>query len=184
MKNRKQKIPKKITKAGVKKNVAKLRRKALKLWTDIVQILGGHQCAICGTKHGTLNKNGRPLWINAHHIEDKCNYSTRWDPKNGICLCPNCHKFCNPDSAHRSPVWFLNWLSKNRPGIIEYLLVARKTHPLTALGWSGDEMVKVVADLEAQLAILTPTPAAIASPPDPVASPEPPSASEVQEKPL
>ena len=181
MSNRKEKKPKKITKQAIKKNAAKLRRKALKLWTEVVKTLGGNKCVICGVVNGTMNANGKPIYINAHHIEDKCCYSTRWDPRNGVCLCPNCHKFGNPDSAHRSPVWFMDWLAKNRPGTIEYLLVARKAHPLTALGWSSDDLTKLVTDLESQLESLTTVPVLVIAQPTP---PEPPSASEVPQRPL
>jgi len=144
----------KTTKKALKASAAKLRRKALKLWTEIVRRSGDNKCAVCNVVHGTLNHNGKPRFINAHHIEDKCNYSTRWDTKNGVALCASCHQFHNPSSAHRSPVWFLDWLEKNRPGTISYILVARNLHPHTALGWTLEDLIKLVDDLEKQRAAL------------------------------
>jgi hypothetical protein len=175
----------KTTKKAIKKNAAKLRRKALSLWTQVVIESGGHKCAICGVAHGTLNKNGKPIWINCHHIEDKCNYATRWDPRNGICLCPNCHKFCNPDSAHRSPVWFLDWLRKNRPGTEEYIMEARNARPHTALEWTTENLEALVLSLSERLSklmegkpkteIAQATPVAESSCPEPDSACPPPS---------
>lgn len=136
------------TKKAKRLYAAKLRRKALKLWTEVVRLSGGNHCAVCGAGHGSLGESGKPIWLNSHHIEDKTNYSTRWDPKNGISLCPSCHKFRNPNSAHNSPVWFLDWLSQNRPGTIEYIRVARSANPHNALGWSLESLLELVASLE------------------------------------
>ena len=136
------------TKSYKKKNLSKLRKKALKLWTDIVKLRDG-KCLLCGIKNGELNKNSKPAWLNAHHIEDKMNYSTRFDPINGIAVCPGCHRFCK-DSAHRSPVWFLNWLSINRPETITYLLKARNENPENALGWTEEMLENLIKKLETQ----------------------------------
>ena len=51
----------KTTKKALKKNAAKLRRKALKLWTEVVKALGGDKCSVCGVPNGTLNENGKPV---------------------------------------------------------------------------------------------------------------------------
>ena len=87
-----------------------LKRKALKLWALQVKEIHKNRCAICGS----------PDTLNSHHIEDKCNYALRYDVINGICLCAGCHNF-RKNSAHRSTIFFYEWLLENRPQVIEYV---------------------------------------------------------------
>jgi hypothetical protein len=105
-------MPKKRKKPKRKKlpKLTTLKNKALRLWTEKVLEIHGGKCAVCG---GTET-------LNCHHIEDKCNYALRWDVINGICLCAGCHNF-RKDSAHRSVVFFYEWLSCHRPRVIEYI---------------------------------------------------------------
>jgi len=130
-----------------KESLPKLRKKALKLWAKVVKSRVGNKCEVCGIKNGELNKNGKKTWINAHHIEDKMNYSTRFCVKNGVALCPSCHKF-SKNSAHRSPVWFLNWLYANKKDIMEYIMEARDTNPSKASDWSMEMMKELMNDLQ------------------------------------
>lgn len=84
------------------KQIPKLKRKLLKLWSKKIHELYSNKCAICG-KEGKLD---------AHHIEDKsCNY-LRYDLNNGVLLCPSHHKFGH-NSAHKSPIFFISWLIEN-----------------------------------------------------------------------
>jgi hypothetical protein len=130
-----------------------LRRKALRLWTERVKDLQGNVCAFCGAKdgadNGRIRKDGKmgKSYINAHHVEDKTNYALRWDVVNGVALCPSHHEF-SKDSAHRSPVWFHEWLEKNRPGVIGYIKKHRSTRPQTADEYSREEMLDIIKRLE------------------------------------
>lgn len=63
------------------------------------------RCMVCGATE----------YLNAHHVLPKERYPEyRFEPKNGVCLCPTHHKF-GTYSAHRSPIWFALWLRINRP---------------------------------------------------------------------
>lgn len=72
------------------------RNKKDKEWrTEVIRKYGA-ACVICGEEN-------RP---NAHHIIPRTFKETRWDPENGIMLCPKHHKF-GKFSAHKNPLWFL-----------------------------------------------------------------------------
>jgi hypothetical protein len=100
-----------------KPSISTLRRKADKLWSAKVKEINGYKCAITGTDES------REM-LNSHHIEDKTNLALRWDVINGICLSVGTHKF-RKDSAHKSTVWFYEWLLENRPKVIEYVKAHR-----------------------------------------------------------
>lgn len=147
-KTKKQKLP----------SMVLLRRKAMRLWTEKVKDAQGRVCAICGIKDGTPNgvlsrKTGKEgvTYINSHHIEDRSNYALRFDLLNGIALCPSHHEF-GKDSAHRAPVWFIDWLATHRPQVIEYVKKMRSARPQTALGYSREDMMNIIAELEKPIA--------------------------------
>lgn len=98
----------------------------MKLWTERVHEIHGHKCAICGKVHGEVDpKTGKPSYMNAHHIEPRATCAAlRYDPMNGILLCPSCHKF-GRNSAHKGTIWFITWLMNNRPEQYEYVLKHR-----------------------------------------------------------
>lgn len=127
MPNKKQKKPK-------KPKLGTLRRKADQLWSERVRELHGHRCAICGMEHGKLNGNGSPVYLNAHHIEGRNNYATRFDILNGIALCPGHHDL-KTDSAEQSPLWFMEWLKNNRPNLPAYILSRRNLEVETSVEW-------------------------------------------------
>lgn len=118
----------------------------MKLWTDKVKDMQGRVCAICGSKDGADNGKGGRSWTNAHHIEDRSNYALRWDVLNGIAVCPSHHEF-GKDSFHRSPVWSLDWVKRNRPKVIEYILANRETRPQMAKDYSREDMIAIIARL-------------------------------------
>jgi len=95
------------------KMVGKIKKRLLRLWSQAVHEDHQHRCAVCGLKTGDV-VDGKVQKIDAHHIEDKTNYALRFNRKNGILLCVWHHKF-GKDSAHRSPVWFMEWMLKVRP---------------------------------------------------------------------
>lgn len=91
------------------------RRRLMKLWTEAVHLRDGDKCAVCGKVHGAIDeKTGKPSYMNAHHIEPRATCAAlRYDPMNGILLCPSCHKF-GRNSAHKGMVWFVTWLMNHR----------------------------------------------------------------------
>jgi len=110
-----QKKTKKLTKKKIKKNLRRLKNKALKLWALVVKAKAHNKCCVPG-----CNNVER---LNAHHIES---YSTckslRYDIKNGLCLCSGHHKFF-ADSPHKSFCFTIALLT---PDIINYLTIHRK----------------------------------------------------------
>jgi len=118
---RKRRGPKKVS-------TPRLRRATLTLWSRAVRAAAGGKCEVCGCADGSLNDKGNPRRLNAHHIEDKACQALRFDPMNGVALCPTCHKF-GPDSAHRSPLWFMEWLRNNRPVRYMYVKENRTASP-------------------------------------------------------
>lgn len=87
----------------------------MRLWTARVGEDWNHRCAICGSESTP----------NAHHLENRntCRI-LRYDPMNGILLCPSHHKF-GKDSAHKGGLWFADWLRRNHPDRLEYVLAHR-----------------------------------------------------------
>ena len=87
----------------------------MRLWTARVGEDWDHVCAVCGS-------DSTP---NAHHLENRntCR-ALRYDPMNGILLCPSHHKF-GKDSAHKGGIWFADWLAKHHPDRLAYVLAHR-----------------------------------------------------------
>jgi hypothetical protein len=102
-----------------KPNLAKLKRIAFKLWSEIVRKDG--YCKYCEAKNGDLKQNGKPTILNAHHVIGRENYALCWDILNGVCLCQNCHKFSR-HGAHRGGIIFSEWFRVTHPETYEYLL--------------------------------------------------------------
>ena len=98
-----------------KPNVPKMKRKAFKLWSEKVRNAYNNKCAICGSEK----------MINAHHIESRKSASLRFSVEQGVALCPLHHKFDSKNSAHNGAIWFYQWLLKNRPLTIEFILSHR-----------------------------------------------------------
>lgn len=91
---------------------ARIRRRLMKLWTMAVHAEYGEKCAVCGS-------DSKP---NAHHIESRVMFKgLRYDPMNGVLLCPTHHKF-GKDSAHMAGCWFANWLKEHLPERYAYVL--------------------------------------------------------------
>jgi hypothetical protein len=61
-------------------------------------------CQVCG---------GYPA--NAHHVVGKMNYRLRFEPDNGILLCPKHHTFDSKFSAHGTPTLFGEWFAEKYP---------------------------------------------------------------------
>lgn len=75
---------------------------------DVLARDGG--CVVC-PEHKRKLKN-----CNAHHLipNNFKEYSLKVD--NGLSLCPS-HHTLGKYSAHKNPIWFIKWLSKNRPEV-------------------------------------------------------------------
>lgn len=69
-------------------------------WSELVKLKAGNKCEVCGKRS--------PL--NSHHIFSRSKKSTRWDVKNGLCLCVGHHTFSSKFSAHKTPTEFTFWL--------------------------------------------------------------------------
>lgn len=92
----------------------------LRQWSKDVRARDNNECQLCGVKHGDI-RDGKVIWLQAHHIEDKMSRATRLLLCNGITLCPTCHKW-GKESAHRSPLRFMAWLVANkRQQVIELI---------------------------------------------------------------
>lgn len=92
--------------------LARIRRRLMRLWTARVAEDWGHKCAVCGSTN----------LPNAHHMENRntCR-ALRYDPMNGILLCPSHHKF-GKDSAHKGGLWFADWLLTHHKDRWDYVL--------------------------------------------------------------
>jgi hypothetical protein len=103
------KKPKRINQKKLQK---KLRNKCKKLWREAVLKKWGSKCIVCGAT----------ILPNCHHIVPKEMFSLlRYDPINGVVLCPSHHKF-GKFSAHKNPLWFVDILiSKMKPEELDYL---------------------------------------------------------------
>ena len=128
----KKSIKTKNTKKGKKvkkvklESLPKIRRRRMRMWSAKVHKSNASKCAICGKKQGEVDPNtGKPSYINAHHIEPRATCAAlRYDPMNGILLCPSCHKF-GRNSAHKGMIWFITWLINNRREQYDYIMTHR-----------------------------------------------------------
>ncbi len=127
-----------MTKAADEQELQKLRRKCLFLWSAQVKKNAGNQCeAWEKKKRCEVTKR-----LNAHHIESYItNKHLRYDPKNGLCLCPKHHKF-GWYSAHKSFVFMYEIMVIKRADDLAYLVTNRgnkfildKESLLTIIDW-------------------------------------------------
>ena len=84
-----------------------------KQWSLLVKYRAGYKCEVCG-------KNQNQVRLNSHHIIGRRNKRTRWNLRNGVCLCVQHHKF-GIQSAHEDGPWFDKWLQKHRKKDYDYL---------------------------------------------------------------
>jgi len=104
----------KDTKKYQEEVIRKLKKKLLKLWSINVRLKAGNKCEVLG-----CNATKK---INAHHIE---NYNShpllRYNLKNGVALCPKCHRF-GTQAAHTSFIFMYKFMTTIHPNLLEYLL--------------------------------------------------------------
>ena len=134
---KKAKWKKAVKKAKTKRR--KLRDQLDKLWSEIVKQRAGYVC-----EYKTCNKVD---YLNSHHIFGRSNLSVRWDLNNGACLCPGHHTF-NNYSAHKAPIWFIEWITKKR-GIEWYESLKVKAN--TVKKWSIPELEALVEEFKEEI---------------------------------
>ena len=103
-----------------------------KLWRDVTKQLQP-RCEVCGSRDK----------LNSHHIVGRRNLMTRWDVRNCAVLCVSHHKF-GLQSAHEDPLWFDEWLRKNRAEDYEYLNSIRSS----TIKRSIDDLLDIEAELK------------------------------------
>ena len=82
-----------------------LEKKLDILWSKAVKVIAGYRCEVCGRTGNRLN---------SHHFFGRRTKGTRWDEKNGFCLCAGCHILNASFSAHQTPSLFHEWAIKKR----------------------------------------------------------------------
>ena len=104
-----------------------------KKWSLIIRSKG--YCEVCKTSVHQLHP---------HHVTGRVNLNTRWDIRNGCCLCAT-HHTMGQKSAHQSPLWFHEWLLKHRPEDVAYLNEKRKEPPHP---YSVEDYLKIEDELD------------------------------------
>jgi len=94
------------------KNRKKLIKKADKLWAELIKKRDGFKCQRCHSESKQLN---------SCHFYSRARKSTRWDLRNGVCLCVGCHFW-----GHQNPLefslWFIKWAGTST---VNYLQVKK-----------------------------------------------------------
>ena len=120
----------------------KLSKKAIedlldKKFRQAVKAIAGYKCEKCGFNGGDWTGVQVSSVLEAHHVFSRNNKSTRWDVKNGICLCKRHHQAAQYSSfngverfsAHGTPAEFMDWIEEYRGS--EWLDKLRiKTHTM------------------------------------------------------
>ena len=119
-----------MSKKNIAKLIAKLKRKADKLWS--LAIRKGGVCEVCGS----INH------LQSHHIITRRNTNLRWELKNGVCVCPSCHLFSN-DSFHHNPIKAVEFLTSKRPQDFIFL----KGYASKPIQLSVEDMEKIINEL-------------------------------------
>jgi hypothetical protein len=108
------------------------------LWRIVVKEKVGYRCEYCGQKGKVLN---------SHHIFSRRHRGTRWDTRNGACLCSGHHQFI----AHGEPETFRKFLI-DRMGQEAYDLLYVRSH--TPSKFSYGDLLMLEYDLQKQLHVL------------------------------
>ncbi len=111
---------------------AQLSKKLDEAWSLAVKQKAGYECEVCGAK-STLN---------SHHIVGRRNRMTRWDLKNGVCVCVKHHKF-GIESFHEDPLWAKEWLEDKRWEDYAYLYMVKNQIKKWTLEDMQEQLVKL-----------------------------------------
>lgn len=66
------------------------------LWSKAVKKRDGHRCVRCGSRKGLESAHGLPRTYRA----------TRWELRNGLAMCWDCHRLWAHRFPHEFTVWF------------------------------------------------------------------------------
>ena len=113
----------KKTKKTKLESTAKIQRRLFKLWSEAVRERAMLKCEYCGIENKAININGVSTKLDSHHFISRKvkNMPLKFEIKNGICVCPICHKWGMP-SFHRDPITTITWLIKTSPERYDYVL--------------------------------------------------------------
>lgn len=107
------------------------------LWALLVKLKAGNKC----------EKGGKTTYLNSHHIFARGNLSVRWDSDNGVCLQAGEH-LLKKDSAHKSPIEFIEWLKEHR-GIEWYNNLREKAKQIKK--WTIEDLEDMKSELEKEI---------------------------------
>lgn len=113
------------TKTGGKRMTKPQVKTLDKLWSEGVRSLG--RCEKCGTT----------TRLTAAHIVSRRHRATRWDLRNGVCLCYRCHIHW----AHTEPLDFAEWLRETKGEALLFDL-RKKSQDVTLAKSMDFEVVK------------------------------------------
>ena len=95
----------------MKLNANPIYRTLDRLWQLIIKERARWRCELCGAGDKGLH---------AAHINGRGDYWTRWDERNGLAVCPDCH----------DDVKIKAWLKKTDPERLQWVIEQRaKCHP-------------------------------------------------------
>jgi len=92
-----------------------LVRQCDKWWRKIILMRAKGKCVICGI---SKPKEGKLLWIQACHIISRGHRATRWDLRNGIAGCQDCH----------DDRLIMDWLQREHPRWYNWVIVQKRKH--------------------------------------------------------
>jgi hypothetical protein len=93
----------------------RLRDMADRLWSIAVRGDWGNKCAVCGA--------GK---CEAHHLVPRQHEATRYELRNGVCLCAHCHQFDRDLSPHQNSAGWLEWLKWHHPTLADWYIENRR----------------------------------------------------------
>lgn len=97
-----------------------LSDKSIKLWSQIIHRKFNNTCQMCGKSTGVMN---------AHHLLTKGSCPEhKYNTKNGILLCVNCHKY-DKGAPHVSPEQFSFWFSNKYPEWYKDIMLMKFAKP-------------------------------------------------------
>lgn len=94
----------------------RLRDFADQLWAIAVKVDWNHRCAVCGTQSA----------LNSHHLVPRQHEATRYELRNGICLCVPHHQFDRDLSPHQNSAGWLEWLKWHHPTLADWYVENRR----------------------------------------------------------
>lgn len=103
-----------------------------RLWRRIVLLRAGCKCQICGK---CKPEKGEWLWIQACHIISRREWSTRWDPRNGVAGCQDCHN-------HKT---IMEWLKRTDKRRYDWVIEQKQKQ----VSHRDIDLEKVLRDLQA-----------------------------------